>query len=285
MLNRPVDASEHGFRVIDVCDAGPLVFASSHSGRAYPDGLMARSRLGIAALRKGEDRYVDMLLGKVVAPVLIADVARAYVDLNRDPGELDPDMFDPAPALPRASDRVRAGLGVIPRAFAAGQAIYSAKLPLAESTARIAAVHAPYHAALARLLERARARHGHAVLIDCHSMPSHPDCAPIVLGDLNGRSCAPEIAEAAATELAGLGLRVARNVPYAGAYTLERHGRPHLGIHALQIEFDRALYLDRAHLHLAPGAAALADRIGHFARALSVRFAHLAPPPFAIAAE
>lgn len=265
-----------------------MVFASPHSGRLYPPTLLSMTGLPAAALRRGEDRFVDKLLGGVAAagaPRVIAEIARAWIDLNRDPAELDPDLFDAVPPDARASARVSAGLGIVPRAFAPGKPIYRERLSLAEGRARIAGVHTPYHAAIAALLGEARARHGFAVLIDCHSMPSQGG-ARVVVGDLNGRSASAAVAGAVEEALGAAGLSVARNDPYAGAYTLERHGRPGSGIHAVQLEFDRALYLDDERGTLLPGAARLADSITCFAAWLSLRLADLRlGAPLAIAAE
>ncbi len=274
-------------RLVDTARPGPLVFSSPHSGRHYPGTLLRQVRLPVRALRQGEDRHVDRLIEGVDAvhvPRVLAMFARAYVDLNRDPRELDPVLFDAPVPLARASERVSAGLGVIPRAFAPGQAIYAARLPLAEAETRIAAVHVPYHDAIARLLERARAIHGYAVLIDCHSTPSLAGAPRVILGDLHGRSAGARVADAAAAALVDVGLSVARNVPYAGAYTLERHGRPLQGIHALQIEIDRALYLDSDRLTLLPGATLLAARLTRFAVQLRGGLEGLAGT-FAVAAE
>ena len=286
MADIPPFAVTSAFCVTDSAAVGPLVFASPHSGRDYPQALLRRTRLPLRSLRKGEDRYVDLLIGEVDAPRVLAGVARAWIDLNRDPAELDPLLFDTLPSVVRASDRVAAGLGVIPRAFAPGQPIYTATLPLAEAHDRIAQAHMPYHAAIAGLLARARARHGYAVLIDCHSMPSQSGCARVVLGDLHGRAAASEIADAAAAALGAVGLPVSRNIPYAGAYTLERHGRPADCVHALQIEIDRALYLDSERMTLLPRAAALTAQLARFAVELGAVLERGASArAFAVAAE
>ncbi len=276
------------FRIIDVSRPGPLVFASPHSGRVYPTELLRRTRLKVSALRRGEDRNVDGLIRGVAAhgaPCVLGEVARAYIDLNRHPDELDPELFDLPPDT-RPTSRVTAGLGVIPRAFAPGEPIYGAKLPLEEAQTRIRSVHTPYHAEVHRLLERARALHGHALLIDCHSMPSLPGGPRVVVGDLHGRSAAPQVSDLVIAGMRDLGLSVVHNLPYAGAYTLERHGRPAAGIHAVQIEFDRAMYLDGVVGTLLPGAARLAEKIARLAAELSRRLHALhAGRGYSIAAE
>lgn len=225
---------------------------------------------------------MDVLIepvGEHGIPRLTATFARAYVDLNRDPREIDPALFSPAPDAPsvRASERVAAGLGVIPRVLAPGEPLYEGTLPLAEADRRLTVAHAPVHTAIERLLARARARHGYALLVDVHSMPSQhqPNAAQIVVGDLHGRAAASTVVGVVEAALRSVGFRSARNVPYAGAYTLERHGAPFTGIHAIQLEIDRALYLDAAHRALASSSARLAKRLGTFAGVLVERLAAL----------
>jgi N-formylglutamate amidohydrolase len=236
----------------------PFVFASPHSGRLYPDDMMAASALSPAAIRRSEDAFVDALAAgapKYGAPLIAACYARAYLDVNREPYELDQGMFeDELPAFARArTARVAAGLGSIARVVAEGQEIYARKLTFGEAKARIEAVHTPYHAALAALLAEARAAFGVAILVDWHSMPSAAAVVEgprgrrtcdFVLGDRYGAACAPPVAGLVERELAAMGYAVTRNAPYAGGYTTEFYGRPAEGVHALQIEINRALYLD-----------------------------------------
>ena len=227
-----------------------MVFASPHSGRLYPPDLLDASRLSPDALRRSEDAYVDALFAHAPAfgaPLICAAYARAYVDLNRAPYDLDPAMFaDPLPAFAReVGGRARAGLGSIARIVAEGEDIYRRKLTFAEADRRIRAVHAPFHAALEALLGAAHARFGAAVLVDCHSMPSAAaEGAPdVVLGDRHGASCAALVVDTAERALRGAGLRVVRNAPFAGGHITARHGRPAEGRHALQVEVNRGLYL------------------------------------------
>ena len=260
----------------------PVVFASPHSGRHYPRDMGASARLGSAAIRSSEDALVDLLLE--TAPrhgctVLIARYARAYVDVNREPYELDPTMFEddlPAFAMARTA-RVAAGLGSIARLVAEGREIYDRKLTFAEANRRIESVHAPYHQALRGLVEEARAAHGLAVLIDWHSMPGaaagqgpggrrHVD---MVLGDRFGSTCSGDLTDLVERQLAGLGYAVARNAPYAGGYTTEAYGRPVEGVHALQVEINRALYLDEALLAPKPGFRRLAEDLEQVFRTLA----------------
>ncbi len=244
--------------------ASPLVFASPHSGRLYPPDMMAASALDAAAIRRSEDAFVDVLISGAPehgAAVIAAGYARAYVDVNREPYELDPAMFeDELPDFARGrSARVAAGLGSIARIVAEGQEIYARKLTFEEARRRIEAVHQPYHAALEALIAEARGQFGLAVLIDWHSMPSAAartlaqsgDPRPagacdLVLGDRFGTACDGVITETVEHELETMGYRVTRNAPYAGGFTTETYGRPARGRHALQIEINRALYLDEA---------------------------------------
>ncbi|MGE0595867.1 MAG: N-formylglutamate amidohydrolase [Hyphomonadaceae bacterium] len=260
----------------------PLIFSSPHSGRRYPAELLAMARTGLLSLRRSEDAFVDELFAGAAAhgaTVISATVARAYVDLNRDPGELDPDMFDERlPAAPAtATPRVQAGLGAIPRITGDGQLIYRRKLSLAEAERRIGSVHRPYHAKLQQLMGETRGAFGCAVLVDCHSMPS---CArgahapDIVLGDRFGASCHPSVTALAEATLRRLGYRVARNAPFAGGHTTQTYGRPANLSHALQIEINRALYLDERTLERTSGFARIRADMSRLAEALSAAALH-----------
>ena len=248
--------------------ASPLVFASPHSGRLYPAGLMAASQLDALAIRRSEDALVDQLvLGglEVGASLICAAFARAYIDVNREPYELDPGMFeDELPDFARGcSPRVAAGLGSIARIVGEGQEIYDRKLTFAEARSRIEAIHEPYHAALKALVEQAQAGYGAALLVDWHSMPAAAarpvgrDGCDVVLGDRFGSSCAARVIDAVEAAFSDLGYRVSRNTPYAGGYTTEAYGRPLAGSHSLQVELNRSLYLDEASLEPHAGYEAL----------------------------
>jgi N-formylglutamate amidohydrolase len=248
----------------------PLVFASPHSGRLYPADMRAAAGLSPQAVRRSEDALVDRLL-QAAPPhgcvVIAARYARAYIDVNREPYELDAAMFsDELPDYARArTARVAAGLGSIARIVAEGQEIYDRKLTFAEARARVERVHRPYHVALSALLDEARAEHGLAVLVDWHSMPAAATAGPgpahgaqMVLGDRFGAACSPALTEAVERALAAMGYRTARNAPYAGGHTTEHYGRPDGRVHALQIEISRGLYLDEARMQPAAGYARLA---------------------------
>lgn len=248
----------------------PVIFTSPHSGRDYPQDLLRNSRLDRHSLRQSEDSYVDLLFDdapRFGAPLLRALFPRAYVDVNRARDELDQRMF--ADGLPDTADtrssRVIAGLGVIPRIVADGQDIYDRKLYYIDARRRLMACYDPYHTALSDLIEQARARFGAAVVIDCHSMPSAGGApfrtgAPkidFVLGDRFGSSCAPNVTMLAEEILSELGYEVARNAPYAGGYVASSYGRPKNGVHVLQIEINRALYLDERRITRTPGFESL----------------------------
>ncbi len=227
----------------------PFLFASPHSGRSYPASLLENTRLDAITLRRSEDAFVDELFAGVVqlgAPLLAAQFPRAFLDVNRSSAELDAAMFDAPLGVPvdTPSPRVTAGLGVIPRIVRDGAEIYRGKLDTSEAEARIDQLYQPYHQALAALMQETHARFGVAVLIDCHSMPSALSVPDIVLGDRYGASAAPALTARAETALVREGFSVARNTPYAGGHTTVLHGRVTLGCHALQIEVNRALYLD-----------------------------------------
>jgi len=255
----------------------PLIFASPHSGRRYPADLLANCRIGLLSLRRTEDAYVDELFAGAAAHgacVLSAQIARAYVDLNRDPAELDLDMFDERPAQSgaKASARVQAGLGAIPRISGDGQSIYRRKLAWSDGQHRIAAIHRPYHGMLQNLVDETKALFGCSVLIDCHSMPSSARGAQapdIVLGDRFGASCHPSVTALVEATLRKLGYRVARNTPFAGGHTTQSYGRPSHRTHALQIEINRALYVDERTLERTNGYARIRADMGRLAEALA----------------
>jgi N-formylglutamate amidohydrolase len=249
--------------------AVPLVLSSPHSGAAYPSDLLAASRLDPLTLRRSEDSFVDVLFGaapELGAPLLAARFPRAYLDVNREPWELDPTMFaDTLPSFVNArSPRVRMGLGTIARVVASGEEIYARKLCFAEAKQRVDALYYPYHQALRGLLEETQEAFGGSLLIDCHSMPSAAclsggtEAADFVLGDCHGTSCAPEIIEAAREFLSERNFTVALNAPYSGGFTTGHYGCPERRRHALQIEINRALYMDERSYRRKPAFSRLA---------------------------
>jgi N-formylglutamate amidohydrolase len=260
-----------------------MVFASPHSGRDYPDEFVAASILDPLSLRKSEDAFVDELFAAAAAmgaPLLKALFPRALLDPNREAWELDPAMFDgPLPDYVNTdSPRVAAGLGTIARVVASGAEIYRGKLSFAEARRRIERLYQPYHAALATLVERTKRRFGHCILVDCHSMPSMGGPADtdqgtprvdFVLGDCFGNSCSPAITAAVERTLENLGYRTVRNLPYSGGHTTRHYGKPVDGVHALQIEINRRIYMDETTHKKRPGFTRLQDHLGEVIAALS----------------
>jgi N-formylglutamate deformylase len=251
----------------------PFVFASPHSGRHYPAHFVARSRLNPLALRRSEDAFIDEIFASVVAlgaPLIAARFPRVFLDANRAPSEFDDTMF--AGALPFAVDsqspRVTAGLGVIPRVVRDGAEIYREKLSPAEAETRLARLYRPYHDMLARLIAQTREAFGFAILIDCHSMPSAAAVPDVIVGDRYGVSAMPMLTRLAEHAFETRGFSVARNTPYAGGHTTHLHGRRAGPVQALQIEINRALYLDEERIVPNADFDALRTRVGEALRAL-----------------
>jgi N-formylglutamate amidohydrolase len=250
----------------------PVVVASPHSGSAYPARFLAQAAVGVKVLRRAEDAFVDELFAaapELGAPLLAARFPRSYVDANREPYELDPGMFEgPLPRpLNHRTTRVAAGLGMIPRVAASGEAIYRNRVPSDEIERRLASCWRPYHAALSALVEQTCRQFGAVLLVDAHSMPSSASQVggrerehrvDVVLGDNHGDACAAELVGRAEQWLSSRGLRVERNQPYAGGFTTQRYGRPASGHHALQVEINRALYMDETRHERLPSA----ERVG-----------------------
>ncbi|WP_425351304.1 N-formylglutamate amidohydrolase [Kumtagia ephedrae] len=253
----------------------PFVFNSPHSGRYYPERFLAMTRLDATAIRRSEDSYVDELFGGAVAlgaPLLAANFPRAYLDVNREPWELDPRMFhEPVPSFANIrSARVAGGLGTIPKLVGEGLDIYPSRLPLGEALGRIEGVYKPYHDTLKRLLAETHSRFGYAVLVDCHSMPAsirvgdsgiRPD---FIVGDRFGASASASFVEVVISLLSTMGYTVAHNKPYAGGFITEHYGRPARSLHALQIEINRGLYMNERTFQKSPGFDALADDLSRF---------------------
>ena len=240
----------------------PLIFASPHSGRNYPPDFVAGSRLDPVSLRRSEDSFVDDLFAASPdfgAPLLRALFPRAFIDPSREPFELDQSMFsDKLPDYVNTeSSRVAAGLGTIARVVSSGQDIYPRKLTFAEAADRIDRYYRPYHKALENLIADTRRRFGYCVIVDCHSMPSiggplDPDAgrgrANFIIGDCFGSACAPYITDAVERTISGFGYGVARNKPFAGGFTTRHYGQPRDGVHAVQIEINRGLYMNEINI-------------------------------------
>ncbi len=249
----------------------PLIIASPHSGRDYSTEFLASSRLDPRTLRRSEDSFVDELFEAAPAlgaPLLHAAFPRAFCDVNRERWELDPDMFaEPLPDFCNTeSRRVAAGFGTIARVVSSGETIYRRKLRFEEARARIETCWEPYHAALGGLIETTLSCFGRCVLIDCHSMPGdqparNGELARFVLGDAHGTSCSPAIVQIVEERLRHDGYTVRRNDPYSGGFVTHHYGRPQAGVHVLQVEIARSLYMDERRHAKRPGFAPLRETI------------------------
>ena len=274
----------------------PLIVASPHSGQHYPPDFLASTGLTRQELRLSEDCYVDELVASAPehgVPLLAALFPRSFCDVNREPLELDPAMFsDRLPAgANTASPRVAAGLGVVPRLGANDREIYRRKLAFAEAEARLAGYYRPYHAALNTLCNEAVAAFGACLILDCHSMPSVGGTADhryaaaglgsgsgrvdYVLGDCFGASCAPAITSAIDAYLRAGGANMRRNSPYSGGYVTQHYGRPATGIHVLQLEINRALYVNERSLERSAGFAMVQATMSGLIAMLSDKVAEL----------
>ena len=252
--------------------ARPLLISVPHAGRDYPSSLIARARVSPAVLQHLEDRYVDLLARAAVAAgfsCIVAQRPRAWIDLNRSTREVDAAMVEglSADEVDPPNGKVRGGLGLVPRWLGSGGELWRDRLMRSELDQRIAQDHRPYHRRIAAVLATMKQRFGGAVLLDLHSMPSlrFPADAPpqIVVGDRFGRSASARFASLVAGQAQTSGLKAALNHPYPGGYILEEHGAPHANIQALQLEIDRALYLDPA---AREPVAAAADRMAVWVR-------------------
>jgi N-formylglutamate deformylase len=258
----------------------PFVYNSPHSGRIYPPEFIAQSRLEGISIRRSEDHYVDELFGAAVdlgAPLLLANFPRAYLDVNREPYELDPRMFDGLlpPYANINSLRVAGGLGTIPRIVAENMEIYARRLPVQEGLERVESVYKPYHSTLRRLIARTHVQFGFGVLIDCHSMPGNVRVAgsnarpDFIIGDRYGTSASAELSRTAIGILEEMGFAAIRNKPYAGGFITEHYGRPSRGLHALQIEVNRSIYVDEVTLEKRPDFDIVATAVTSFMRQMA----------------
>ena len=269
-----------------------VIFSSPHSGREYPQDFLAASLLDATALRSSEDAYVDRLFARAPlfgAPLLCARAPRAYIDLNRGCDELDPSVVEDVTRAAH-NPRVSSGLGVIPRVVAGGRAIYEGKISRTEAEHRIARHWRPWHATLRGLVTQTHAMLGEAIVIDCHSMPHEaietharpgkprPD---VVLGDRFGAAASREVVEQIEAIFAAAGFRVARNSPFAGAYIAQAYGHPVSRKHVVQVEIDRALYLDEKRVEPLPNFSAFCQKINRIVAEIA-QIGHNALP---IAAE
>jgi len=273
----------------------PIIFNSPHSGSTYPNDFLEASRIDLASLRRSEDSFMDELIGDLSQrgfPVVRVNFPRSYVDVNREPYELDPRMFTgrlPSFANTR-SMRVAGGLGTIPRVVGDGQEIYRDRISVDDALARIEALYKPYHRALRRLINKAHQAFGTVVVVDCHSMPSvgvsrdEPRRPDVVIGDRYGTSCAALLADTVEENMRALGYSVGRNKPYAGGFITEHYGNPASGLHTVQLELNRAIYMDERRRERGPRFQQVALDFASLADALAtVPLSDLGP--FQAAAE
>lgn len=259
----------------------PIIFNSPHSGSVYPREFLAASRIDEAALRRSEDSFMDEIVADLAErgfPIVRVNFPRSYVDVNREPYELDPRMF--AGRLPSFANtrsmRVAGGLGTIPRVVGDGQEIYRERLDVEEALSRIEALYKPYHRALRRLINKAHQAFGTVILVDCHSMPSvgvsrdEPKRPDLVIGDRYGTSCASLLPDIVEDTFKTLGYSVGRNKPYAGGFITEHYGNPANGLHTIQLELNRAIYMDERRRERSTNFRKMADDFIVLADALAV---------------
>src|SRR5437773_6669143 len=269
------------FEIVEPADwRAPIIFNSPHSGSTYPDGFLSASRIDLPTLRRSEDSFMDELIGHLSErgfPTVRVNFPRSYVDVNREPYELDPRMFTgrlPSFANTR-SMRVAGGLGTIPRVVGDGQEIYRERLSVDAALARIEALYKPYHRALRRLINKAHQAFGTVVLVDCHSMPSigvsrdEPRRPDVVIGDRYGTSCAALLPDMVEEDMSGLGYSSGRNKPDAGGFITEHYGNPASGLHAIQLELNRAIYMDERRRERGPRFAQVVADLDRLADALA----------------
>jgi N-formylglutamate amidohydrolase len=284
------------FEVLEPAEwRAPIIFNSPHSGSVYPYDFLSASRIDLLTLRRSEDSFMDELITDLSGrgfPTVRVNFPRSYVDVNREPYELDPRMFSgrlPSFANTR-SMRVAGGLGTIPRVVGDGQEIYRERLSVDDALSRIEAFYKPYHRALRRLINKVHQAFGTVVVVDCHSMPSigvsrdEPRRPDVVIGDRYGTSCAPLLPDTVENTMSRLGYSVGRNKPYAGGFITEHYGNPAAGLHAIQLELNRAIYMDERRREKGPRFAQVAADFAALADALAtVPFGDLGP--FQAAAE
>jgi N-formylglutamate amidohydrolase len=252
----------------------PVLLSVPHSGRDYPDWLVRLAPRGSAALTTLEDPFVDRLVWRALGRGIGAVVAlapRAAIDCNRAEEDIDPSVVEGLRPR-RISARARGGLGVVPGRTQQHGYLWRRAISAAELEGRLAAAHRPYHRAVEQQLDLIVARFGCALLLDCHSMPPPPrGIPPVVIGDYHGQSCAPWLSAEAVRIASRAGLEAGLNDPFAGGHVIERHGRPARGVHALQLEFDRRLYLDPQ--LKAPGDGF--DRVAYLVEQLAVELGEM----------
>ena len=296
-MNRFDGGSSPPFEILEQAEwRAPVIFNSPHSGSIYPEDFLNASRIDLPTLRRSEDSFMDELVEGLAErgfPVVRVNFPRSYVDVNREPYELDPRMFTgrlPSFANTR-SIRVAGGLGTIPRVVGDGQEIYRERLPVDDALGRIETLYKPYHRTLRRLINKVQQAFGTVVVVDCHSMPSvglsrdEPPRPDMVIGDRYGTSCAPLLSDRIEEAMTRLGYSVGRNKPYAGGFITEHYGNPASGLHAVQLELNRAVYMDERRRERGPRFEQVTADFVELAEALAEVTSFRDLGPFQAAAE
>jgi N-formylglutamate amidohydrolase len=285
------------FEIVEPAEwRAPIIFNSPHSGSVYPDDFLVASRIDLPTLRRSEDSFMDELIGHLSDlgfPVVRVNFPRSYVDVNREPYELDPRMFTgrlPSFANTR-SMRVAGGLGTVPRVVGDGQEIYRERISVDDALSRIETLYKPYHRALRRLINKVHQMFGAVVVVDCHSMPSvgvsrdEPRRPDVVIGDRYGTSCTPLLPDRVEETMNSLGYSIGRNKPYAGGFITEHYGNPASGLHAVQLELNRAIYMDERRRERSPRFEQVAADFAILADVLATTIPFGDLGPFQAAAE
>lgn len=235
----------------------PLVLSVPHKGTVFPEEFLANSQYSLAELRSNEDSFVDELVKQASdagIPMIAMNIARSFVDVNRDKIELDPTMFYNHPQARETNvggRRCRVGLGVIHRITAKNHNIYDGLLDYNEVLDRFEQVYDPYHKKLQQLIDKVIKKFGFCMVLDCHSMPSEicslmQDTTKIdfCLGTLFEQSCPMEMHNIFKQQLVSDGYNVADNCPYSGAYITFNYCQPRKGIYSMQMEINRGIYMN-----------------------------------------
>jgi len=279
LQNSANEDSERGFSVHNEQNLRfPLLLSVPHAGRNYSREIIDNLAVPAINLLRLEDRYADRLTVGAISSgftTMIAHQPRAWIDLNRERTEIDPDMIVGLSSshVPQPGRKVRGGLGIVPRRLSGVGNLWRDKWSKESLKHRLDSFHEPYHQNIENILGNMQSKFGCAILLDLHSMPpldGGPDnSANIVIGDRFGRSAGSRYSELAVRFFEQEGYQARLNHPYSGGYILERHSDPDREIHALQLEVDRSCYLDAALREPSPNLPVLADKILNLARLLT----------------
>ncbi|CAI3941520.1 N-formylglutamate amidohydrolase (HutG) [Commensalibacter communis] len=244
----------------------PILISSPHSGMEYDSHLLSLCRLSLDELRKSEDSYVNLLLEHVSqygVTFLQTCLPRIFCDLNREAWELDPDLFkEPLPEWCHTnSPQVKRGLGTVHKISNNGKQIYKYYLSFPKIKQRIETYWFSYHQQIQGFIQKNCEGNGGCIILDIHSMPSMPKRNPyyadIVLGDGFSLTCSPTLINNSQKFFTDKGLKVSKNIPYAGGYITRHYGNPHQNVHVMQIEINKSLYMDEDSFELHNGFSKL----------------------------